>query len=98
MASTIRGNDDFDSGSLATAKVLTATSGAALNAVGSYASLRGVSGGNDGYTPGNTKPGSELRHADSLRDYTNTNGPSGTWRCMGYTRYTDRVSLWLRIA
>ena len=74
-----------------TAQVLTATAGASVGAVGTYAMLGSVSGTGVAYTAGTTVAGSGLVYAGGVfvgitvaTGYSGT--PSGTWRCMGYMR------------
>lgn len=111
MASVIRGDDNFDSNDLPTvdtSSVLSATAGASVGDVGTYAALQMTSNGAN--SPGYTRAGSGLKYmnffAYSGAGYQNVS-PSGTWRLMGSTGYyqggvnasTDRAgSLWLRIS
>lgn len=91
-----------------TSDVLTATAGAAVGAVGSYAFLR-LYDANDSAAAGATRAGSALRYSGvgnsggtSGAAYNSSDGgtPSGTWRCMGYSGnpQTSAVTLWLRIS
>ena len=67
-----------------TAQVLSATAGASVGAVGTYAFLfRNGVGTNPGtIEAGGTDAGSNLRYASVA--YQNSSGtPAGTWRCMG---------------
>ena len=100
--------------SVTTQQVLDATAGAGVGAVGTYAWL--VTGSTIGAfttyaNPGDTKPGSELRWAGLHGGQTtgavhtiNSNSPSGSWRCMAFTRNPTSstgnhvASLWLRIS
>lgn len=78
-----------------TAQVLSATAGASVGAVGTYAWLGSVQVPNPTYTAGSTAAGSNLRYAGmisgawSASTYPSGMGrgasgtPSGTWRCMG---------------
>jgi len=91
-----------------TSQVLSATAGAALGAVGTYASL-GRGTGSTTLTPGTTYAGSGLRYA-GLRIQSDSNSntyasisstaPAGTWRCVGYAGSCDRgqVTVFLRIS
>lgn len=104
MASTIRGNDNFDSSA--------SIASTDWNGVGSYA-FAGISG--TGYTEGSTTAGANLRPCGLMRtsfpsndSYATTlyisigpNSTSGTWRAMG--RYNHGTSytvymLWVRIS
>ncbi len=95
-----------------TAQVLSATAGASVGAVGTYAFLAPPDQAPAAtYNPGNTAAGSSLRYSGAR---TSNNGggittniaPSGTWRCMGFSRvfnlccvgYVTFVSVWLRIS
>jgi hypothetical protein len=83
-----------------TAQVLTATAGASVGAVGTYALLRNINGSSTG--PGSTRPGSVLYYATA--NGTNTSVASGTWRCMGFDSYSNctppsqQTTVWLRIS
>lgn len=88
-----------------TSNVLSATAGAAVGAVGTYAFLYPTSGS---YAPGDTAAGSSLRYggAGSFADISTT-APSGTWRAMGVARKftsgdpesTNNIgTIWLRIS
>jgi hypothetical protein len=87
-----------------TTNVLSATAGASVGAVGTYAFL--VPTLVTIYNAGSTLAGSNLRYANAAStDFQYTSGtPSGTWRLMGYiTLYgsdPQRVSpsVWLRIS
>jgi len=91
---------------ITTTQVLSATSGATIGAVGTYAFL--VSTTATSTNPGVTKAGSDLRYSDnSAAAYTSTTPPhpTGTWRCMGYDSSFVccglnffRATLWLRIS
>jgi len=73
-----------------TANVLSATSGASLGAVGTYAFLAAPFGTNLTVNPGSTVAGSSVRYAGAVASSspggTGITGtaPSGTWRAMGY--------------
>ena len=76
--------------SVTTANVLSATAGASLGAVGTYAFLSGSSSSSSSITPNQTVAGSSLRYAGGLSSYGSGSGnsisgtaPSGTWRAMG---------------
>ena len=94
-----------------TAQVLTATAGASVGTVGTYAMLW-LSGGTT-HDQGFTISGSSLRYSNAATNNTNsvdgasTLAPSGTWMLMGNTGYIDGASfvgdrqgicIWLRIA
>lgn len=84
-------------GAPTTAQVLSATAGASVGAVGSYAFLGPPA--NTGYLPGATAAGSALRYVAPVGHGTQSCGlyayalvgsdprgggtPAGTWRCMG---------------
>lgn len=84
-----------------TSDVLSATSGASLGAVGTYAFLRTNSGSTSGVTAGSTYAGSSLRYYAGVDGGSNTNtytysygsAPSGTWKAMG-TGSDSRYSHW----
>ena len=86
MASVIRGNDNFDSGSVGPSTT--------AGAVGTYAWLA-RNGNAAGIVAGDTLAGSSLVFAsvDSVSSYsystvlsaTSATSPSGTWRIMGTT-------------
>jgi len=82
-----------------TAQVLSATAGATLGAVGSYAFL-GFTTYTVDRTPGTTHAASILRYADSGGQTTGSPTPSGTWRLMGRTGASlgSSASLFLRIS
>jgi hypothetical protein len=93
-----------------TAQVLTATAGASVGAVGTYAFLWDVNAATR--SEGTTLAGSNLRYANTSIGATgpgyNSGGtPSGTWRVMGVSGYGGgspqtssglRSSVWLRIS
>jgi hypothetical protein len=96
-----------------TAQVLTATAGAAVGDVGTYAYLR--PNNTTTYSAGNTLAGSSLRYQSSpsrnlggafISSTTDGGTPSGTWRCMGNRQGSDSdgnpssepATLWLRIS
>lgn len=85
-------------GAPTTAQVLTATAGASVGAVGTYAFL-GVTNYSY-YTPGQTVAGSTLLYTNAAGIYYTT--ASGTWRCMGRTQpdagAVSASTLWLRIS
>jgi hypothetical protein len=94
-------------GAPTTAQVLSATAGASVGEVGTYALLR--SQNTTAVGPGGTKAGSALRYVHTYvsdgAGSTGTNGtPSGTWRCMGNdpSFYNGEnqfyQTLWLRIS
>jgi hypothetical protein len=66
---------------LASGVVASATAGASLGAVGTYAMLAKATAG--GVAAGATTAGSELRYSDVQGNGVGT--PSGTWRAMGRT-------------
>lgn len=81
-----------------TDQVLTATAGASVGAVGTYAYLGETGAISTG--PGGTRAGSALRYAGTPKQntWTDPNGrtfgaaggngtPAGTWRCMGWSQY-----------
>jgi len=70
-----------------------ATAGIALGAVGSYALLRGSGSAR---SPGTVHAGSGLNYTDSYQDISY--GPSGSWRVMGYAKFGDRPTVFLRIS
>jgi hypothetical protein len=85
-----------------TAQVLSATAGASVGAVGTYAFLGRLLSANTVYaTPGTTKPGSELQYSTSSAQLSGSS-PAGTWRCMGYMVGPgvdfERATVWLRIS
>lgn len=84
-------------GAPTTAQVLSATAGANVGEVGSYALLRQNLGA---YTEGNTLAGSSLFYTGAGGN-SQSNSPSGTWRLMGASNLGsagDRCSVWLRIS
>lgn len=78
-----------------TASVLSATSGLSIGAVGSYAFLRQPTSVGAQY-PGDIVSGSSLRYSNSERDQYSS--LSGSWRCLGYSLYADRPTVWVRIS
>lgn len=99
MASTIRGDDNFDTG--------TTGANAGAGDVGSYAWLGKPTTGT--FTAGTTYAGSDLKYAGSLSTNTYNDNtamhiggavPSGTWRAMGSATNTGRypATLFLRIS
>jgi len=94
MASTIRGNDNFDSANVGPSTT--------LNDVGTYGFLRAYSGSIT-YSPGDTISGSTFTGWSNGYGYPqSTPTPSGTWRCMGYASgpFTPNASdtLFVRIS
>jgi hypothetical protein len=89
-------------GTPTTAQVLSATAGAAVGDVGSYAMLitNSSPGSNN---PGVTRSGGNLKYS-SVNNFNPGGTLSGTWRCMGYGRSTDgysdfnQATVWLRIS
>jgi len=81
-----------------TSQVASATAGVAINAVGSYALLRKKQDLQAGDT---ASSGLAFNAADGTGS-SNSNYPSGTWRCMGATRNTNNAgqysTVWLRIS
>jgi len=74
-----------------TNNVLSATAGASVGAVGTYAFLLDTTNSNTSLAAGSTIAGSSLRYGNIARDadqglsINNVSGtPSGTWRLMGY--------------
>ena len=102
--------------SVSSSVVGSATAGLSLGAVGTYAFLKSIT--NTTFNPGATTSGSNLRYAGMVgagdssltgtaTSYWATGTPSGTWRCMGYSRYIatsgeddgfNGLTLWLRIS
>jgi hypothetical protein len=83
---------------LTTAQVLSATAGAAVGDVGSYALL--FDSATLARSPGATLAGSTLRYT-SCDGAPTTTAPSGTWRIMGATTVVNNrssTSVWLRIS
>ena len=75
---------------ITTNQVLTATAGASLGEVGTYAFLSRVSYSDTDTTPGTTYAGSSFRYAGGISSYgggtgnsISTTAPAGTWRAMG---------------
>jgi hypothetical protein len=85
---------DAAGGSPTTAQVLSATAGASLGAVGTYACVRAETSA----SPGSTASAAVMQWANTNGDFTGT--PSGTWRVMGQTinNGVQRTSVWLRIS
>lgn len=73
---------------VSTTKVLSATAGSNVGAVGTYAFLGVPYGTFIVYGPGSTGAGSNLRYSGG-NGFTQSGTPSGTWRCMGYAVYTS---------
>ncbi len=83
-----------------TAQVLSATAGASVGAVGTYAFMMATAAIDA--SPGATRAGSGLYFA-AVTDITPSGGTgSGTWRLMGWSRSgvgsTGYTSVWLRIS
>jgi hypothetical protein len=97
MTSTIRGSDNFDSGTVGST-----TAGA----VGTYAALHLSPNADTSF--GTTRSGSGLTHSNFYRFGYNNTTVSGTWKCMGQTgayngTYTGGTAdvqgtVWLRIS
>jgi hypothetical protein len=88
----------WTSATLTTAQALTATAGAAVGAVGTYALLYDSAA--LVRNPGDTLAGATLRYT-SCDGAPTTTAPAGTWRIMGATSVsTNRssTSVWLRIS
>jgi hypothetical protein len=97
-----------------TAQVLSATAGASVGEVGSYAFLADFTNSTSDIEAGSTVAGSNLRYASDA--YNGSNGryeitgsgtPAGTWRVMGYgersisgggSGFPRYASVWLRIS
>jgi hypothetical protein len=91
-----------------TAQVLTATAGASVGAVGTYAFLRPNNATT--YSAGSTLAGSNMFYNGGLtsaggNSMSDGASPAGTWRCMGhrsafnqYGVVTFAATLWLRIS
>jgi len=92
MASTIRGDDNFDSSVVG--------SKTSRGAVGSYAFCIVDSGGYG--DDESDRAGSGIRRTNVGTQGNNPNNESGTWRCMGYIHgngtATGRLTVWLRIS
>jgi len=101
-------------GAPTTAQVLSATAGASVGAVGTYAQCSTTNASQ--YVPGATIAGSSLRYTQPV-NYSpvqcgsyyptttggdpryNSNIPAGTWRCMGYiVGGAFQTTMWLRIS
>lgn len=98
----LRGDQTWASATPSTADVLSATAGASVGAVGTYALLTRQNGAG-ATSSGSTRAGSELRYSSTGANISGT--PSGTWRAMGYItttadeaggQVTSAVTLWLR--
>ena len=94
-----------------TTNVLSATAGASVGAVGTYALLLDTTNSNTSLAAGSTIAGSALRYTNTDRNsdgglsITSASGtPSGTWRLMGYGsrqtgNYGDKyMTVFLRIS
>lgn len=106
----LRGDGAWSSATPSTTDVLTATAGASVGDVGTYAFLY-ISASNTGAAAGSTRAGSGLVYtfvlvSTSSGSAWSTGGsgsPAGTWRCMGYAAaYANSnmrgATLWLRIS
>lgn len=85
-------------GAPTTAQVLSATAGASLGAVGTYAAMRNDFNSRD---PGQTVAGTWIRYTATNSDTTFFGTtPSGTWMAMGYSVNNggQRATLYLRIS
>jgi hypothetical protein len=95
-----------------TAQVLSATAGASVGAVGTYAFL-GFNSGTSALSIGSTTAGSNLRYVtvgsssswnvnftDNLTGHGGGGTPAGTWRAMGGSSNANRnkATIWLRIS
>jgi len=88
----------WTSATLTTAQALTATAGAAVGAVGTYALL--FDSATLTRNPGDTLAGATLRYT-SADGAPTTTAPAGTWRIMGATTVVNNrssTSVWLRIS
>jgi hypothetical protein len=84
--------------SVTTSTVLSATAGASLGAVGTYAAMRNDFNSRD---PGQTVAGSNIRYTATNSDTTfSSTTPSGTWMAMGIcvNNGGQRATLYLRIS
>jgi hypothetical protein len=69
-----------------------------VGGLGSYALLVYPSFGDT--SPGQIRAGSSLRYGNTNAEEFSGPSPSGTWRCMGWTRasgQTPRGTVWLRV-
>jgi len=105
MASTIRGDDNFDSqlktvngNSLVGSGDIEAGASTTYNAVATYAMARTAASGTYSRVPARTRAGSGLHPCDTSRSYSSSNTLSGTWRSMSYGLYDDRAMLYVRIS
>jgi len=89
MASTIRGDDNFDSSNIIPTD---------YGAVGTYTMARTAASATQGRTPGLTRAGTDLHPCDTSRDYSSSITLSGTWRHMAYALYDNRGLIWVRIS
>lgn len=109
----LRGDGAWQTTTPTTDQVLTATAGASVGAVGTYAECATTNA--TAYNPGATIAGSSLRYTrpvnygaincGSYQPQATTadprfgTAPSGTWRCMGYiSGGSFQSTLWLRIS
>lgn len=90
-----------DPGFITALSVLPTNAGAAVGAVGTYATLRYESA-EAAINPGDTKGAADLRYANVAGNSPGTTPPAGSvWRCMGYasnSSSTNRTTNWLRIS
>jgi hypothetical protein len=101
----LRGDGSWQTAGAAptTAQVLSATAGASVGAVGTYAFL-GLPDNSTLYVEGATAAGSSLVYSSAYPASGFQGGnPAGTWRCMGYiptgtNQVGARVTVWLRIS
>jgi hypothetical protein len=89
----LRGDQTWASISISTSDVLSATAGASVGAVGTYAFLNPLSAST--VAPGGTLAGSSLQYAPNS---AGSSSPSGTWRLMGNLSTSTSASVWLRIS
>lgn len=101
----LRGDQTWASATPSTADVLTATSGASVGAVGTYAFLRAAAGTT--ISAGGTIAGSSLSYTSvvqipcAMTSLISSGTPSGTWRVMGHfyrNCVTSSGTLLLRIS
>lgn len=89
----LRGDQTWASISISTSDVLSATAGASVGAIGTYAFLNPLSAST--VAPGGTLAGSSLQYAPNS---AGSSSPSGTWRLMGNLSTSTSASVWLRIS
>lgn len=110
----LAGDGSWQTTTPTTAQVLSATAGASVGAVGTYAQCSTTNASQ--YVPGATIAGSSLRYTQPVNFggaqcgtyYASTTGgeprynsniPAGTWRCMGYiSGGALQATMWLRIS